>query len=150
MSNPNWSASIRKEIRNNRPERDSVGFPAHVREKVARLALERRKAGDEWGQIARAMGISESSLERWTKAYGKEPSAESDLEKWGAVAKVVRSSIEPAPASYAVSNGFGLREFASEQEALDYFGARCIEGKKPALWKRLDAEPVTTARIVQR
>lgn len=58
---------IKKLVQDNRPEFRAQGFPKHVQAKVTAAAKVMLASGRTHAAVAKAFGVSESTVDRWTK-----------------------------------------------------------------------------------
>ncbi len=67
------AAELRGLLTAHRPSRNTVGYPAAVREKAAAWARPLHDAGHGWSKLSSALGISRNALRSWCIAEAPAP-----------------------------------------------------------------------------
>lgn len=69
---------LRMLLSTTRREGPGRGYPRHLREKAVRYVLSRREQGATYGELADTLGVPTHTLQRWSRALGRDSSDATD------------------------------------------------------------------------
>ncbi len=102
------AAELRRLLAANRPSRNTLGYPAVVREKAVAWARPLHDTGHGWSKLSSALGISRNALRSWCIADAPPPGP------WLPVAVVDQPAPVPARPVLVTPRGFRVENVGDE------------------------------------